>query len=806
MKRHFHPLAWPMIALLLLLMACSPASLISTVEPTPSSTAVPTEEATVSPTVPPATPEASAPLQKGTPGGQLITYLNSEGIGKIAVRITFPQQPRYPDGAGVVVSISTFLTRHDDFEEMVDVGGLGLIRIAYLWPGVSSASSDARSDGVDDYGGPQSIQALRDVIRFATGLLPDVNGRTLGDLSPFPVLTDNVGLYAFSHPGIAAVNVLALYGEQLPVAYFVGRENPTVDTITAMELGHWGEHGEPQVNPLYHYPESYSPTAIHLDYSHLRWDAEMTYPQQRRFVGYPYFDLNDDGRYDEGDFMLSYKVPTIEDKRLYSAALTQALLDNGALTMETWPDDLIPPQEAAEAWAFRSTPSRYPLLREKTPDLKVMLVFDVHDHVQPLQDKPNVHQAYDGFHTTAGLWVRLNPDLAYVEALRLPGLEGYREHPANHEPGDWMEINEWAHPHTRAAGIAVSQAAVAEMADRTHEGRWEDDLDARLFPLMVESASATPEPTEASVSAPLLVFYVIHAQIGESYTPYTDASLQQLDPTRAQMSAAIIEGIAQVAETHGMPITWEFPQALAKALCAAPDDLLGTLQAAGDEIGAYAHSDTLAAVEQTLTDCGYPPETVGGLLFDAVRADDPLAFLAQELDAAARLGFRYATGNLSPNDDPARNPFAALCHDTFGEGNEMWAQSGNLFYPWSPDYAHGQICADHPGGDLLLVDHTHPDWLVGADGRNVLILGADNFTTLRGQVEGALAYRAAHPDGRTAVWGFVSHLSEYTPRNDATAPPAPQALEALDDFLAYLEALQQAGQVRLVTVNRIPFP
>ncbi len=480
MKRDFHPLAWPMIALLLLLMACSPASLIPTAEPTPSSTAAPTEEAALSPAPAPATPEASTPSRRGTPGGQLITCLNSEGIGKIAVRITFPKQPRYPDGAGVVVNISPFLTRHDDFDEEMEVGSLGLIRIAYLWPGTSSASSGVRSEGVDDYGGPLGIQALRDVIRFAAGLLPDVNGQTLADLSPFPVLTDNVGLYAFSHPGIAAVNVLALYGDQLPVAYLVGRENPTVDTITAMELGHWGEHGEPQVNPLYHYPESYSPAAIRLDYSRLRWDAEMRYPQQRQFTGYPYFDLNDDGRYDEGDFILSYKVPTMEGKRLYSAALTQALLDNGALTAETWPDDLIPPQEAAEAWAFRSTPAHYPALKEKAPDLKVMLVFDTRDHVQPVPDKPHIHQAYDGFHTTAGLWVRLNPDRAYVEAFAVPGLEGYQEHPANSAPDDWMEIGSWAHPHTKAAGIIVSQAAVAEMADRTHEKRWEDDLDALL--------------------------------------------------------------------------------------------------------------------------------------------------------------------------------------------------------------------------------------------------------------------------------------------------------------------------------------
>ncbi len=326
----------------------------------------------------------------------------------------------------------------------------------------------------------------------------------------------------------------------------------------------------------------------------------------------------------------------------------------------------------------------------------------------------------------------------------------------------------------------------------------------------VESTSLPPRAVEESPmegeGAPLYLFYIVHVQIGESYTPYTDDSLQQIDLTQAQTSAAIIKSIAEVAEKHGMPITWEFPQPMAQALCDAPRDLLGSLQAAGHEIGAYAHSEEIAAVYQTLATCGYPPETIGGLLIDASRAPDPQAFLAQELAEAARSGFHYVTVNLSPLGDSHRNPFAPLCNNTFGEGNVMWSQSGNLFYPWQPDYAHGEVCSDHHGGNLLLVDHTHPDWLFGANGRSVPLLDADNFATLREQLEGALAYRAAHPDGRTAVWGFVSHISEYTPRNDATAPPSPQALEALDDFLAYLESLQERGKVYLITVNQIPFP
>ena len=51
------------------------------------------------------------------------------------------------------------------------------------------------------------------------------------------------------------------------------------------------------------------------------------------------------------------------------------------------------------------------------PDLKVMLVFAQEDHAQAAQDKPHIHQAFQGFRFEARLWVRLNPDRAYVQSL-----------------------------------------------------------------------------------------------------------------------------------------------------------------------------------------------------------------------------------------------------------------------------------------------------------------------------------------------------------------------------------------------------
>ncbi len=791
-------LVYPLVVLSLAMLACN---LFDVPPPTPAQPPPPE--------VPTPTPLPQEKAVKAEPGAQVVAYLPSEGIGDIAVRLTFPEAPRYPDGAGVVVDVATFFTPNNDFHEDLDAAPLGLIRVAYLWPGKESRSTGARSDGEYDYGGETSIRALRDVIRFAEGEIPDREGYSIRDYSPYPVLTDQVGLYAFSHPGIAAVNVLALYGDQLNVRYFVGRENPTVAAISAVELGYWGEGHRPVFNPLYRYPDHYSPTALTLDYSLLRWEADYRYPQKPEVVGYPYFDMNENGQYDEEDFILSYRVPTMFGKRVYSAALTQALRDNGALSLGNWPANLATPEEATEWWAFRVTPPAYPALAQKTPDLKVMLLFSQEGHIQPLPDAPQIHQAYDGFYHTAGLWTRLNPDAAYLPEAEFTA---YQDHPANTEPEDWSNAVEWGVPPVPAGKVLAPQAAVAEMADRVHEDNWDPDLSAPFFPLVVsgQETPSTPSdapssPVEEGSAQPLNVFYVVHARVGNDHAPYTDASLSEIDLEQAVNVEVLIRAIAAVAEKHGFPITWEFPRPLAKGLCAAPQrpHLIAVLADSGHEIGVYAHTNTIGPAYQTLAACGFPPVTLGGFMIDTTPADDPQAAFSRQLSLAVQSGYRYATENLAPTTLSERNPFGALCRNQIGEGNDMWEQTYNLLFPWYPDYLHENICAAQPTGDILLVDHAHADWMRDATGRFVPVLTEDNFAILREWLDGALAYMDANQPGRPAAWGFVSHLTEYTFEDDGTGLPAQEAINALDDFLAYLESLQAQGKIRLVTVREI---
>jgi hypothetical protein len=400
------------------------------------------------------------------PGREVVTSIVSEGIGRIAVRVALPDRPRYPEGAPVVVEVPTYATPVTGFDPSLPAPSLGAVHLTLLWPGRSDPRTGASSEGVDNFGGPTAIRALRDVIRFACGEIRDVSGRAVGELSPIPVLTANVGLYAFSHPGIPATIVLSRYGQELAgVTYFVGGENPTNDALFSVEVGHWGTDGRPIENPYYDYPEGYTADRLVLETSHVDWQVDAAHPD-----GVPAFRVPGGE-----DYVLGDRVPRMGGKRYYSVAVAEALLRNGALTEGTWPADVATASEARANWPDRMAVGHYAPLATAAPSLKVMLVFGNEDHVQVALDKPHIHQAYDGFREQAGLWVRLNPDRSYVAAL-LGSTESRRfpDNPANSEPSNWLDVGPWSVPaeHRQIALLA----AVAEMMDRTRLDVWGEDL------------------------------------------------------------------------------------------------------------------------------------------------------------------------------------------------------------------------------------------------------------------------------------------------------------------------------------------
>ena len=426
------------------------------------------------------------------------TTIISEG-SDIVVMVASPQVPRYPEGAGIVVVASPIFTPTNGFITAPDLTSLGLIQVSYLWPGETDPRTGTRSTGTFDYGGEHSVNILRDVIRFASNRMADKNGRYIVSMASVPPLVAEVGVYAFSDAGIAAVRAFSLYGSQFQgLQYFIGREVPTVDTLSAMETGYYNDAGQPVYNPFYVYPTNFNFASLTLNYTNLRWDPAYT-SSYSKAVGRPYLDLDGNGKISAGDFVFDGQIPVMFGKRYYSVALTQALLNNGALAQTAWPADLATPQEAAQNWQIRQTTGLFESMQDDTivQDLKVMLVFAQDDHNQVTQDKPHIHQLYQGFEFEARLWVRLNPDRSYVESLiqvagtGLPGTPGltptpgpnlaFPDNPANTQPADWAQIGAYAYPGQGLAGSLVPLAAVAEMADRTHSGDWDNNLGAVLY-------------------------------------------------------------------------------------------------------------------------------------------------------------------------------------------------------------------------------------------------------------------------------------------------------------------------------------
>ena len=131
----------------------------------------------------------------------------------------------------------------------------------------------------------------------------------------------------------------------------------------------------------------------------------------------------------------------------------------------------------------------YEAIGEKLPNLRVLLPFATLDHVQVTLDKPHIRQAYDGFHKTAGLWARLNCDLAYVQSEIHPSASleiGFPDNDANTEPSDWFaEAGLWGFAGQLAGEMTartVPLAGIAEMADRVRFGNWESNLSGDLRP------------------------------------------------------------------------------------------------------------------------------------------------------------------------------------------------------------------------------------------------------------------------------------------------------------------------------------
>jgi hypothetical protein len=156
----------------------------------------------------------------------------------IAVRVFHPatDEARYSDGAPVIVDVQGGWSagRVSASGSSTDESEHGFVRIELMLPGGSFGG--VTSGGEYDVRGPDSVQALADVLSYASGELADMSGALITDQIPF-ALTDQVGILGGSNGGNLALATLAEHGAALSsVQWFAAWESPIGDQYAAIDL------------------------------------------------------------------------------------------------------------------------------------------------------------------------------------------------------------------------------------------------------------------------------------------------------------------------------------------------------------------------------------------------------------------------------------------------------------------------------------------------------------------------------------------------------------------------------------------
>lgn len=449
---------------------------------------------------PPRRPSDNRPLQPGS----ILVRLDSPAAGAegIAASLFVPLQPRFSNGAPVVIQVAGGVLA-GNARGRPDYVQHGFVEIHFAFPG--GGQGDERSGGTYDFRGPNCIRALADVIRFATGRTTDQAGRRIQEVAGrVPVLTNHVGLVGSSHGGNTCGLVMALHGEEFPeLAWYASMESPYGEGAANVELG--GFDG--RLNP------AYDPKTGALDWSRLAWLPELSPGLRRRpmpadtrpLKGALFFDLDGDGRFSpEDDFPVNCLVGDAGRgvKAWYSPRILAAA-EERRLLPATRPAHVPSLAEAREFWRYRDATPSLPEAVRKCPKLAVIVYANERDHVQADPVHTHILEQVEGFRKAGARFVRLNPDRAYVEwRLRdAPGGRRQARFPDNPAGQVWTRANITEGLEPSAFPVALyMQAAVCELADRTHADNWSPDLDAVLFPSAREPGSERqPRPVTDAV-------------------------------------------------------------------------------------------------------------------------------------------------------------------------------------------------------------------------------------------------------------------------------------------------------------------
>jgi hypothetical protein len=258
------------------------------------------------------------------------------------------------------------------------------------------------------------------VLAFATGRIRSAENKPLQDyVGEARALTTNVGVVGWSAGGNRVIPAAASHGEKLSgVTWFASWESPVLSWID----GGWGSRFQP--NP------GYDPVSGTMNFERLRYTPAMPlwlWPilPVRWQPGWPtgglYLDLDGNGRFNrDGDYAFRAGYRAVGGsgpaKAFYTLPVVREARARNVFG-STWPAHIATVEEVEERDRREDVLRRIPDAVRRLPDLAVLVFESETGHVTTAADHPHAIAHVNAWLDAGARWVRLNPDVSYVESV-----------------------------------------------------------------------------------------------------------------------------------------------------------------------------------------------------------------------------------------------------------------------------------------------------------------------------------------------------------------------------------------------------
>jgi hypothetical protein len=365
---------------------------------------------------------ANAQIGNSNNGSFIDTYIPSvsAGITGICVRMYKPSTARYQQcGAPVAICLAggdaSDQISSADYSS-VDLSSHGIIKILFNYPG--GGSSTKKSGGTYDNRGENCIQATYDVLKFATGLLNDKNGKSISQLLGSSIIPDtqNAGMIGNSNGGNMAFVVAGRFAQYLPgLKWIANWESPVGDGHYCADKG----------NILDGDNDAYTPGSDSIggtfDWTKLKYSSTVK-PSSSSFssiTGGLYFDNNNDNKYTSSS---TDYVPKGWEANLGTSITkiyyTEEVINNGSSLIPSTNIKLASATDVKSFWSIRNGYYYIDEILNTRPDLFFILMASTVDHIQVAIDRPHLVAQYSPLQSGGLKFVRLNPDKAYVTSIK----------------------------------------------------------------------------------------------------------------------------------------------------------------------------------------------------------------------------------------------------------------------------------------------------------------------------------------------------------------------------------------------------